>query len=110
MGTKESIEATCPECRGPLSVLRTESLVEVRCLVGHTYSPKALLAAHVEAEEKALWAAIVALREAANIVEAAGGQFSPEVLLRLRAQAEKKSAQAEALVAVVEGLEPFEVA
>jgi two-component system, chemotaxis family, protein-glutamate methylesterase/glutaminase len=109
MRTKESIEATCPDCRGPLSVLRTDSLVEIRCLVGHTYSVQGLLAAHSETQEKALWSAVVSLREAANIVEAVADQLSSDRLGRLRSQAEKKQDQAAILQQVLEALEPFEL-
>jgi uncharacterized protein YbaR (Trm112 family) len=88
MQTKESIEATCPDCRGPLSVVKTDDLVEVRCLVGHSYSysPRTLLQAHVEAQEKALWSAAVALRETEAIVNSLGAEFPPAVLERLREQ------------------------
>jgi two-component system chemotaxis response regulator CheB len=109
MGKKESIAATCPECRGPLTVFRTESLVEVRCLVGHAYSPQGLLQAHSDTQEKARWSAVVSLRETEAMVEATSDQFSPEVLARLREQVEKKQSQAASIVAVLENLEPFEI-
>jgi len=109
LGTKESIAATCPECRGPLSVLRTDSLLEIRCLVGHAYSPQGLLQAHSETQEKALWAAVVSLRETEAMVDAISDQFSPEVGDRLREQVTKKRSQAESLQLILEDLEPFEV-
>ena len=45
---KRLIEATCPECRGPLSEVQYDRIVELRCLVEHAYSPKSLLEAHSE--------------------------------------------------------------
>jgi len=39
------INATCPDCRGPLSEFSYDELYEFRCLVGHSYSPRAVLAA-----------------------------------------------------------------
>jgi two-component system chemotaxis response regulator CheB len=106
--TKVSIEATCPDCRGPLSVVRIDDLVEIRCLVGHAYSVKALLQAHSEAQENALWAAAVALLETATIVECISSEVSPSVLERLRAQVEKKRQQAAAIQGILEDLDPFE--
>ena len=108
MHTKESIEVTCPECRGPLSVQRTDSLVEVRCLVGHTYSPQGLLTAHSETQEKALWSAVVALKETSSLLDAIADQLPHERLVRLRAQVTKKQAQAAAIERILEDLEPFQ--
>jgi hypothetical protein len=86
-----------------------DSLVEVRCLVEHAYSPQGVLRAHCETQEKALWAAVVALRETEAMLEAMSDQFSPEVLARLREQVEKKKSQAASIEAVLENLETFEL-
>src|SRR5258708_24668845 len=107
--TKESIEATCPECRGPLSVVRTDGLFEIRCLVGHLYSVKGLLPAHSDAQEKALWAGAVALREAQCIVEALSGELSAAHVERLREQVQKKLRQSAVIEQLIAELEPFEV-
>jgi hypothetical protein len=109
MSKKESIEATCPECRGPLSLFREGNLVEVRCLVRHAYSPITLLHAHAEAQESALWAAVVALRETATLIDSLSSEFAPSVLERLRAQVEKKRKQAVIIEAVIADLDPFEL-
>jgi hypothetical protein len=104
---KESIEATCPECRGPLSLVRADGLLEIRCLVGHLYSVKGVLRAHSDAQEKALWAAVVALREAENLVESVAGDLPTADLEELRAQVQKKFRQAAVVQQVIEELEPF---
>src|SRR4051812_41891614 len=109
MPEKASLEATCPECRGPLSLYKDDELVEIRCLVGHTYSPMTLLQAHVEAQESALWAAVVALREAGTIVDSLGGAFPLTTLERLRAQVEKKREQAMLVERVIADLEQFDL-
>jgi hypothetical protein len=109
MSTKESIEATCPDCRGPLSLLTTDGLVEVRCLVGHAYSVAGVLRAHSETQEKALWSAVVALRETATLVDSLGNRFPPDVLEKLRAQVRTKQEQANAIQHFIEQLEPFQV-
>jgi len=107
MHTKEIIEATCPDCRGPLSEHRLEGAREYRCLVGHAYSARTLLQAHSDAQEKALWAAVVALEESANLVELITGQL-PSVAERLQQQAETKLRQAAEIRKVIENLEPFQ--
>jgi len=109
MPTKEGIEATCPECRGPLRILQTDELVEISCLVGHAYSPRGLLLAHSETQEKALWAAVVALRETSEIVSRVAGEFPPEVAEKLRRQVEAKLSQATTIEEVIHKLEPFDV-
>ena len=69
------IEATCPECRGPLSQIRSTGLMQFECLVGHRYSALSVLESHCEAEEKALWSAVVALEEASVLVESMASFF-----------------------------------
>lgn len=57
---------TCPECGGTLW-LDEFSAERFRCRVGHTFSPRSLLVGKDEALEAALWAAIVALEERADL-------------------------------------------
>ena len=60
---------TCPECRGPLHAERQDRITEYRCRVGHAYFPLALLQDHNSALERALWAAVLALEESAEIAK-----------------------------------------
>jgi LSD1 subclass zinc finger protein len=99
------INATCPECRGPLS--QEPGSMEIRCLVGHTYSPLTLLQAHYETQERVLWSAVVALEEATPLVDAVAPFCSPEAAARLKQQAATKLRQAKDLRAILERLEPF---
>jgi len=83
---------------------------EYRCLVGHAYSPPTVLEAHSEAQEKALWAAVVALEEAANLARIVAPQFGTAVAARLERQEEKKKlVQAAEVRAILDRLEPFQV-
>ena len=75
MVEKDTIEATCPECRGPLTRARIDHFDEFECLVGHKYSAEMLLNAHSETQERALWAAVVALEEARQLVAATADDF-----------------------------------
>jgi two-component system chemotaxis response regulator CheB len=54
---------TCPECSGALWETEADGLLRFRCHVGHVYSPDSMDAAHAEAVERALWAALRALEE-----------------------------------------------
>lgn len=57
---------TCPDCGGTLWV-EDQGGLRFRCRVGHALSPESLLVGKGEALEKALWAAIVALEERADL-------------------------------------------
>jgi two-component system, chemotaxis family, protein-glutamate methylesterase/glutaminase len=105
---KKLIEATCPDCRGSLGEIRHDGgTPEFVCMIGHRYSAQALLAAHYEAQKRALWAAVVALEESANVASTAAPQFPEEAGTRLRAQGERRIQQAAGIRKVLEGLEPF---
>jgi len=76
---------TCPECRGPLSVLEDGPTKQWRCRVGHLYSPEALLDEHCETLERTLWSTVVALEESAEMIR--------ELLPMLPDQAERLRAE-----------------
>ena len=99
------INATCPECRGPLSV--TPGTVEFSCLVGHVYSPSALLQAHYETQERTLWASVVVLEETVQLVNAVAPHCSAAAADRLQEQAAMKVKQAKEIRGVLERLQPF---
>ena len=103
------IEATCPDCRGPLTETENGELLEYRCLVGHVYSARSVLQCHSEAQENALWAAVVALEESANLVRAVAPNFPPDLAARLEAQAAGKLRQAAEVRRVLEQLGPFQL-
>jgi two-component system, chemotaxis family, protein-glutamate methylesterase/glutaminase len=83
------LKITCPECRGPLQEEQKGKIVEYRCRVGHAYSQLSLADDHQETEERALWAAVVALEAGADIAERMqrGGAGEADVK-RKREQAE----------------------
>lgn len=109
METKRTIEVTCPDCRGPVSEFRIQSLVEYRCMVGHAYSPRSVLEAHADTQERALWAAVVALEEGANLARCVAPEFEPAVARSLEQQAATKLLQAREIRRVLEELQPFRV-
>jgi two-component system chemotaxis response regulator CheB len=58
---------TCPDCGGALWQVQAASLVRYRCHVGHAYSPDSLLDRHDDHVETALWTAVRALEERADL-------------------------------------------
>ena len=109
MKTHQLIEGTCPDCRGPLSVNDHDGLREYGCLVGHAYTAAGLLQAHSEAQEKAVWSAVVALEEATKLVEAVASDLPAATVARLEKQASVKRQQAREIRGILERLEAFGV-
>lgn len=64
--TEAPSEFTCPECGGTLWV-EGEHPLRLRCRVGHSYSTESFAVGKQDAIEAALWAAIVALEERADL-------------------------------------------
>ena len=62
------VALTCPECHGPLWELREGDLVRFRCRVGHAFYEDALLDGKRAAIESALWMALEALEERAELL------------------------------------------
>jgi hypothetical protein len=67
-----------------------------------------LLHEHSQAQEVALWAAVVALEESAVLVEHTASHFSHAIAEKLRRQAILKRKQAEQFRQILQELEPFE--
>ena len=66
--TKQVLELSCPACGGPLSRIDTEGVIrEFECLVSHRYTALTLLKDHSEAQERALWAAVVLPRRSPGV-------------------------------------------
>jgi len=105
---KRLLEATCPDCRGPMSVSAYGGFREYSCLVGHRYSARGLLQAHSETQEKSLWAAVVALEESANLVQEIASDFPDDLAKRLQGQVAKKMGQAAAIRRILQELDAFE--
>jgi two-component system chemotaxis response regulator CheB len=65
----EPSEFTCPDCGGTLWEQPEGDLLRFRCRVGHAYSTESLVARQMESLEHALWAAVVALEERADLAQ-----------------------------------------
>lgn len=94
-------DLTCPDCRGTIWEVPRGNGKEYRCRVGHTFSPKNMLAEHFAAQEKALYAAIVALEEGASLARKLADEFEPQLQERLRQEARERETQADILRTVL---------
>jgi two-component system, chemotaxis family, protein-glutamate methylesterase/glutaminase len=60
---------SCPSCHGVLFELPGAPVPRFRCRVGHAWSPPSLEAEQAQAVDEALWAAVRALDEKADLVD-----------------------------------------
>src|SRR3954462_15280527 len=87
------INATCPDCRGPLSEVIEDGVREYRGLVEHRFSATAPLGARSNSQERALWSGVGALEEA-RLTAGDIARHAPHGAERLLPQADQKSEQA----------------
>jgi two-component system chemotaxis response regulator CheB len=91
----------CPECGGVLWERSIGALARYRCRVGHAYSVETLLSAQSDAYETALWSALRALEEKAQLqrrlVQRAEAQQLSGAATRFRAQLDEAEAHVETL-------------
>ncbi len=91
----------CPECGGVLWELDGEQMVRFRCRVGHAYTASSLGLEQSDEVERALWAAMRGMEEAAalarRMAERAELGKHPRLAKQYRDRAEGKMEQAELL-------------
>jgi two-component system chemotaxis response regulator CheB len=63
----EATPFTCPDCGGTLWMSHTGDLLQFRCHVGHRFNGDGLKSAQDESVEQALWTALRALEESAEL-------------------------------------------
>jgi two-component system, chemotaxis family, protein-glutamate methylesterase/glutaminase len=102
-------DLTCPECRGTIWESRRGKTLDYRCRVGHTYSPRTMLAEHFAAQERVIWSAIVAMEEGAALASRLQGELEPDTRERLRAEARQRQDQAAALRQLLQDRQVFAV-
>jgi hypothetical protein len=71
-------------------MIRNGNMVEFRCRIRHTFSFEGLLDTHRTTQENALWAAVVALEEAAELARMVAGKSDPATRARLEHDADTK--------------------
>jgi two-component system, chemotaxis family, protein-glutamate methylesterase/glutaminase len=88
---------TCPDCYGPIERIDNGSGQEYRCRVGHSYSPRAILDAHADAEERSLWTAVQNLEESADLAYEVSRSLSAEEAKPWLSKVQEKRALATSL-------------
>lgn len=102
-------EFTCPECRGTIWEARRGNGMEYRCRVGHAYSARAMLADHFVAQERVMWAAVVAMEEGAAMTRQLENQLEPDLRERLRGESRQRQEQAAALRQILNERQSFAI-
>jgi two-component system, chemotaxis family, protein-glutamate methylesterase/glutaminase len=87
---------TCPECGGAVWELGNGRLTKYRCHVGHSYTPQGLAAAQSEDLEAALWSALRALEESAELRRRMAARSRKGNWEALTTEYERLAAEAEA--------------
>jgi two-component system, chemotaxis family, protein-glutamate methylesterase/glutaminase len=98
----QATRLTCPDCHGPIERFQSGPVTEYKCRVGHAYSPGNMLAAHEDAEERALWSAIESLEEGADLADEIDGNSVALEGGSLRGNAEGKRSLARVIREAVE--------
>jgi two-component system chemotaxis response regulator CheB len=98
---------SCPECGGVLWELDDAELLRFRCRVGHAYSADGAVDAQGESVETALWTALRALQERAQLSERlaarVGGAGARQSQARFEELASEARAQAEVIRRLLAG-------
>ena len=85
----------CPECGGVLFEREQDDFLHFRCHVGHAFSEEALFASQSRAVEGALWSAVRALEEKAELSRRLAEQAGHRGLRRAVTQFEVTAREAE---------------
>ncbi|MFL5826361.1 MAG: chemotaxis protein CheB [Thermoleophilaceae bacterium] len=67
---------TCPECGGALWGKQEGDVLQFKCRVGHAYSPESLVDEQGRSLEAAMWAALRALEERADLLRRMARRFA----------------------------------
>jgi two-component system chemotaxis response regulator CheB len=84
---------SCPDCGGVLWVRHDGSLTHYRCRVGHAYSTESLLDAQQDVYEAALWTALRALEEKADLYGALAQRAQERGQRRMQRQFVERQAE-----------------
>lgn len=92
---------TCPECHGTLWELHEGDVMRFRCRVGHAYTARTLLTQQSDSLESALWAALRALEETADLRKRLAERFSRRGHAISAARFDRQSHEAQESAALV---------
>lgn len=95
---------SCPDCGGVLTAVSDGELIRYRCRVGHEFSPETLFSAQTEEVEAALWVALRALDEKAEIAGRLAARFQEQRRYLAASSYEGRAREARARAATLRGL------
>jgi two-component system chemotaxis response regulator CheB len=105
----ESSAFSCPACGGVLWELDEGDLLRFRCRVGHAYTADGVVGEQGESIETALWVALRALQERAQLchrlAQRVGSAGAKQSQARFEALAEESREQAEVIRRLLAGAE-----
>ncbi|HTV73106.1 MAG TPA: chemotaxis protein CheB [Candidatus Acidoferrales bacterium] len=94
--TSELSSFGCPDCGGVLWEREEGGALNFVCRIGHAYSPKALERRNESAIEEALWTAVRALEERADLSERLAERLQKQGLTTAAARMSRQAAEARA--------------
>jgi two-component system chemotaxis response regulator CheB len=102
LGTPSGL--TCPDCGGALWQVAEGGLPRFQCHVGHRYSPESLVVQQDGRIEQALWTAVRALEERAELRGRMASQTEAAGLAAVSASLAEQAASAEMQADTIRGL------
>jgi len=94
----------CPDCNGTLFEIKEGGITRFRCRVGHAWSASGLVAQQASSVETALWVALRALEEKAELTDELGRQATNRGHRLTAEQFERQSQEARRSAAMVRDL------
>jgi two-component system, chemotaxis family, protein-glutamate methylesterase/glutaminase len=94
----------CPDCGGVLWQLKNGDWLRYECRVGHAFSPEGLMSAQSEALDNALWSALRALSEKADLAKRLAARSRQSKLDTSAAMWEERARAAEESAEVIHKL------
>jgi two-component system chemotaxis response regulator CheB len=92
-----SAEIVCPHCAAHLTYTEVAGYHRFRCHVGHAFSMESLVREQAETVERAMWAAVRALEESADLSVRLTHNASGDLRARFTERAEQQQAHADML-------------
>jgi two-component system, chemotaxis family, protein-glutamate methylesterase/glutaminase len=98
----ESSGFSCPHCAGALWEIKSDGLPRYRCRVGHSYTAKTLLDEQSDIVESALWGAVRALQERADLFKRVARRMAGTASAqKFESNAKESLEQAEAIMNLI---------
>jgi two-component system, chemotaxis family, protein-glutamate methylesterase/glutaminase len=98
----DSSPFSCPHCSGVLWEINSDGMPRYRCRVGHSYTANTLMDQHSQVVEFALWSAVRALQERADLLNRVARRMSgTSSAAKFQANAKESLDQAQAIMDLI---------